>query len=116
MGKDVQGIISTYDKTEEARQLANEVSLPCTKVTSSLSQLTCLLKQVQTAIYSTAAIEVTAVGVGSLVAASLLDFTVSFNICPHFALLTLIGQGLLGAGALAITGLCVLPYKRTQVG
>jgi hypothetical protein len=24
-------------------------------------------------------------------------------------------QGLLGAGALAITGLCVIPYKRAQV-
>lgn len=77
MGAGVRNVVASYDKTEEARQLANEV---------------------QTAIYSTAAIEVTALGVGSLVVASLLDFT-----------------GVLGAGALAISGLCVLPYKRAQV-
>ncbi|ELR12768.1 dynamin domain containing protein [Acanthamoeba castellanii str. Neff] len=55
MGAGVRNVVASYDKTEEARQLANEV---------------------QTAIYSTAAIEVTALGVGSLVVASLLDFTV----------------------------------------
>jgi hypothetical protein len=38
--------------------------------------------QVQTAIYSTAAIEVTALGVGSLVVASLLDFTVRLIFPP----------------------------------
>lgn len=77
MGNDSQKIVATYDKTEEARQLADEV---------------------RTAIYSTAAIEVTAIGVGSLVAASLLDLT-----------------GVFFAGSLAITGLCVIPYKRVQV-
>jgi small GTP-binding protein len=77
MRNDVRSIVSTYDKVAEAEQIT---------------------KEIKNAIYSTAAIGASAVGVGSLVAASLIDFT-----------------GIFGAGVLAITGLCIIPYKRVQV-
>jgi hypothetical protein len=47
---------------------------------------------------STAVVEVGAMGIGTLIAASLLDFT-----------------GLIGVGALAATGFAILPYKRSAM-
>eukprot|EP00027_Filamoeba_sp_ATCC50430_P016648 CAMPEP_0168566924 /NCGR_PEP_ID=MMETSP0413-20121227/14701_1 /TAXON_ID=136452 /ORGANISM="Filamoeba nolandi, Strain NC-AS-23-1" /LENGTH=677 /DNA_ID=CAMNT_0008599021 /DNA_START=83 /DNA_END=2116 /DNA_ORIENTATION=- len=54
--------------------------------------------EIRSAIINTAAVEVGAVGLGAIIAASLVDIT-----------------GILGVGALAATGLAILPYKRASL-
>ena len=57
-----------------------------------------LLDDIRTALVSTAAVEVGALGLSAIFAASLLDIT-----------------GLLGAGVLAASGLAIIPYRRVQL-
>ena len=80
VGKTAQTIVETYDRNQEASELA---------------------AQVETAVAQAALIEVSAVGLGALVAfvitSSVLDIT-----------------GILAAGVLAIVGFFVIPYKRKQ--
>jgi hypothetical protein len=80
VGKTAQTIVETYDRNQEASELASNV---------------------ETAVAQVALIEAGAVGLGALVTflitSSALDIT-----------------GILAAGALAVVGLFVIPYKRKQ--
>eukprot|EP01090_Pellita_catalonica_P000166 TRINITY_DN10118_c0_g1_i1.p1 TRINITY_DN10118_c0_g1~~TRINITY_DN10118_c0_g1_i1.p1 ORF type:complete len:382 (+),score=56.15 TRINITY_DN10118_c0_g1_i1:146-1147(+) len=70
--------IQTYDAEDQAKKLADSV---------------------RNALYQTAAVQASALGIGAvIIAASMFDIT-----------------GLLGASALAATGLCILPYRRAVV-
>ena len=80
MAKTVQRIIEDYDSEKEARELA---------------------AQVETAVATTALLEVGAVGLGALVTAAVLSTSLDVT-------------GILAAGTLAIVGFFVIPYKRRQ--
>lgn len=80
MGKTVQRIVSTYDRDKEASELA---------------------KHVEMAVAQTAALEVGALGLGTLVTAAVVSSSVDIT-------------GMLAAGTLAIVGFFVIPYKRNQ--
>jgi hypothetical protein len=80
MGKTVQRIIDTYNRDQEAKELAS---------------------QVETAVATTALLEVGAVGLGALVTAAVLSSSLDIT-------------GIVAAGTLAIVGFFVIPYKRRQ--
>src|SRR5512138_790115 len=80
MGKTVQRIIDDYDRDGEAKQLAS---------------------QVETAVATTALLEVGAVGLGALVTAAVLSSSLDIT-------------GIIAAGTMAILGFFVIPYKRKQ--
>jgi small GTP-binding protein len=80
MAKTVQRIIDEYDRDKEARELAAHV---------------------ETAVATTALLEVSAVGLGALVTAAVLSSSLDVT-------------GILAAGTLAIVGFFVIPYKRKQ--
>jgi hypothetical protein len=80
MGKTVQGIVGSYDRDKEASELA---------------------KHVEMAVAQTAALEVGALGLGTLVTAAVVSSSVDIT-------------GIVAAGTLAIIGFFVIPYKRNQ--
>jgi small GTP-binding protein len=80
MGKTVQRVVNTYDRDKEASELA---------------------KHVETAVATTAALEVGALGLGTLVTAAVVSSSVDIT-------------GILAASTLAIVGFFVIPYKRNQ--
>lgn len=80
MGKTVQRVVDTYDRDQEASELA---------------------KHVETAVATTAALEVGAIGLGTLVTAAVVSSSVDIT-------------GILAASTLAIVGFFVIPYKRNQ--
>jgi hypothetical protein len=80
MAKTVQRIVDDYDREKEARELAAHV---------------------ETAVATTALLEVGAVGLGALVTAAVLSTSLDIT-------------GILAAGTLAIVGFFVIPYKRKQ--
>jgi hypothetical protein len=80
MGKTVQRVVDTYDRDKEASELA---------------------KHVETAVATTAALEVGALGLGTLVTAAVVSSSVDIT-------------GILAASTLAIVGFFVIPYKRNQ--
>jgi hypothetical protein len=80
MGKTVQGIVGSYDRDKEASELA---------------------KHVEMAVAQTAALEVGALGLGTLVTAAVVSSSVDIT-------------GIVAAGTLAIVGFFVIPYKRNQ--
>jgi small GTP-binding protein len=80
MARTVQRIIDDYDRDKEARELAAHV---------------------ETAVATTALLEVGAVGLGALVTAAVLSSSLDVT-------------GILAAGTLAIVGFFVIPYKRKQ--
>jgi hypothetical protein len=80
MGKTVQRIIDSYDRDQEAKKLASHV---------------------ETAVAQMALLEVSAVGLGTLVTAAVLSSRLDVT-------------GILTAGTLAILGFFVIPYKRKQ--
>ncbi|MDQ2692990.1 MAG: dynamin family protein, partial [Chloroflexota bacterium] len=80
MARTVQRIIEDYDREKEARELAAHV---------------------ETAVATTALLEVGAVGLGALVTAAVLSSSLDVT-------------GILAAGTLAIVGFFVIPYKRKQ--
>lgn len=77
MGKSATDVVNEYDKEKEANRLLNEI---------------------KSTLVTTVAIEVSAVGLGTILATSLLDIT-----------------GITAAGVLAATGLAVIPYKRASL-
>ncbi len=81
VGREAQKVVDTYDREAESLKLAQDV---------------------QRSILQTAAVEVSAIGLGAILVAvlqtSMLDFT-----------------GILGASAVAAMGLYVLPYRRSRV-
>ena len=77
IGRAAKQVIDGYDKSAESARLSQEVSR---------------------ALLSTAALEVSAVGLGSVVSALLFDLS-----------------GVFVGGALAVAGLAVLPYKKAQL-
>lgn len=80
MGRTVQRIVDSYDRDQEARKLASHV---------------------ETAVAQMALLEVSAVGLGTLVTAAVLSSRLDVT-------------GILTAGTLAILGFFVIPYKRKQ--
>ena len=80
MGKTVQRIVGSYDRDKEASELA---------------------KHVEMAVAQTAALEVGAVGLGTLVTAAVVSSSLDIT-------------GIVAAGTLAIVGFFVIPYKRNQ--
>jgi small GTP-binding protein len=80
MAKTVQRIVDDYDGEKEARELAAHV---------------------ETAVATTALLEVGAVGLGALVTAAVVSSSLDVT-------------GILAAGTLAIVGFFVIPYKRKQ--
>ncbi len=80
MGKTVKGIVGSYDRDKEASELA---------------------KHVEMAVAQTAALEVGALGFGTLVTAAVVSSSVDIT-------------GIVAAGTLAIVGFFVIPYKRNQ--
>jgi small GTP-binding protein len=80
MGRSVQRVVETYDRDKEASELA---------------------KHVETAVAQTALLEVSALGLGTLVTAAVVSSSVDIT-------------GMLAAGTLAIVGFFVIPYKRNQ--
>jgi hypothetical protein len=80
MGRTVQRVVETYDRDKEASDLA---------------------KHVETAVAQTALLEVSAIGLGTLVTAAVVSSSVDIT-------------GMLAAGTLAIVGFFVIPYKRNQ--
>lgn len=80
VGKSAQTIVETYDRNQEARELA---------------------AQVETAVAQVALIEAGAVGLGALVTFVITSSAIDIT-------------GILAAGALAVVGLFVIPYKRRQ--
>ncbi|HET9587768.1 MAG TPA: dynamin family protein [Anaerolineales bacterium] len=80
MGRTVQRIVDSYDRDKEARELASHVE-------SAVAQM--------------ALLEVSAVGLGTLVTAAVLSSRLDVT-------------GILTAGTLAILGFFVIPYKRKQ--
>ena len=80
MGRTVQRVVETYDRDKEASELA---------------------KHVETAVAQTALLEVSAIGLGTLVTAAVVSSSVDIT-------------GMLAAGTLAIVGFFVIPYKRNQ--
>ena len=80
MAKTVQRIVEDYDGEKEARELAAHV---------------------ETAVATTALLEVGAVGLGALVTAAVVSSSLDVT-------------GILAAGTLAIVGFFVIPYKRKQ--
>ena len=80
MGKTVQGIVGSYDRDKEASELA---------------------KHVEMAVAQTAALEVSAFGLGTIVTAAVVSTSVDIT-------------GILAAGTLAVIGFFVIPYKRNQ--
>jgi small GTP-binding protein len=81
VGREAQKVVDTYDREAESLKLAQDV---------------------QRSILQTAAVEVSAIGLGAILVAvlhtTMLDFT-----------------GVLGASAVAAMGLYVLPYRRSRV-
>ena len=73
-------MVDTYDRDQEASELA---------------------KHVETAVATTAALEVGAIGLGTLVTAAVVSSSVDIT-------------GILAASTLAIVGFFVIPYKRNQ--
>jgi small GTP-binding protein len=80
VGRTVQTIVETYDRNQEARELAASV---------------------ETAVAQTALLEVSAVGLGTLVSLAVLSSSLDIT-------------GVLAASTLAIVGFFVIPYKRKQ--
>lgn len=81
IGRDAQNIVDDYDREAESQKLAQDV---------------------QRALIQTAAVEVSALGLGTLLVALL-----------HTTLLDI--TGVIGASAVAAVGLYVLPYRRSKL-
>jgi GTP-binding protein EngB required for normal cell division len=81
---------------DSAKSVVDDAGLGRTSTSAMQSEK--LARSVQNALYATAGVEIGALGIGSLLTTSLLDFT-----------------GILAASAIAAVGLGILPYKRRQL-